>query len=73
MRQPWGMTVVAFTVKVPSKTSVAVTCKGRGCPRGTFRQRSARRRATLMTFRALKGNLRAGAKINVDLSQRPGH
>jgi hypothetical protein len=68
----WGMHVTAFTVDVQSKTSVAVTCKGRGCPRGTFRQHSKKKKGALLTFRGIKGNLRAGATINV-IYTRPGH
>jgi PKD repeat protein len=69
-RKSWGIALVEFTVKVPSKTSVAVTCKGRGCPRGTFHKRSRKKTATL-TFPKMTGNLRAGTKINVIFS-KPG-
>jgi hypothetical protein len=63
-RKSWGIRLVSFTVKTPAQTSVAVTCKGRGCPRGTFRKRTRKKAATL-TFPKLRGSLHAGAKINI--------
>jgi hypothetical protein len=63
-RKPWGISVLQFTVEVPPKTAVSVSCKGRGCPRGTFHKRSTKKGATL-GFPKLKGSLYAGAKINV--------
>jgi PKD repeat protein len=63
-RRSWGVLVVGLTVKTPAKTSVAVTCKGRGCPRGTFRKRTRKKSATL-SFPKLTGSLRAGAKVNI--------
>ena len=56
--------MVGFTLKTPAKTSVAVNCKGRGCPRGTFHKRTRKKGATL-GFPQLKANLYAGAKINI--------
>ena len=64
LRRSWGIVVVGFTIKTPAQTSVAVTCKGGGCPRGTFHKRTRKKAATL-AFPKLKGNLRAGAKINI--------
>jgi hypothetical protein len=69
-RRSWGIVVVGFNLKTPSKTSVAVTCKGRGCPRGTFRKRTRKKPATL-SFPQLAGGLRAGAKINIVFT-KPG-
>lgn len=66
----WGIVLASFTVKVPSQTSVAVSCKGRGCPRGTFRKRSKKKGARL-AFPAIHGSLRAGVKINIVFS-KPG-
>jgi large repetitive protein len=63
-RRSWGVVVVGFTIKTPAQTSVAVTCKGGGCPRGTFRKRTHKKAATL-AFSKLTGSLRAGAKINI--------
>jgi hypothetical protein len=56
--------VVSFTLKTPAKTSVAVSCKGRGCPHGTFHKRTHKKGATL-GFPQLKANLHAGAKVNI--------
>jgi hypothetical protein len=69
-RRSWGIVVVGFSLKTPAKTSVAVTCKGRGCPRGTFRKRTRTKSATL-SFPQLAGGLRAGAKINIVFT-KPG-
>jgi large repetitive protein len=63
-RRSWGVLVVGLTVKTPAKTSVAVTCRGRGCRRGTFRKRTRKKSATL-SFPKLTGSLRAGAKVNI--------
>ena len=63
-RRSWGVLVVGLTVKTPARTSVAVSCKGRGCPRGTFRKRTRKKGATLR-FPQLTGGLRAGAKVNI--------
>jgi PKD repeat protein len=63
-RKPWGILVVGFTIRTPARTSVAVSCKGRGCPRGTFRKRTGKKRTTLR-FSQLNGGLYAGAKVNV--------
>jgi PKD repeat protein len=68
-RKSWGIVVVGFTVKTPAKTSVAVSCKGKGCPRGTFRKKTGKKSATLK-FSQLNGSLRAGAKINVIFTKR---
>jgi hypothetical protein len=68
--KPWGIQLNSFTVESPAKTLITVTCKGRGCPRGAFRKRTHKKRATL-SFPAIPGNLRAGAKINV-LYATPG-
>jgi PKD repeat protein len=64
LRHSWGVDVVEFTIKTPAQTSVAVSCKGRGCPHGTFHKRTRKKAATLV-FPKLTGNLRAGAKINI--------
>jgi len=69
-RRSWGIVVVGFSLKTPSKTSVAVTCKGRGCPGGTFRKRTRTKSATL-SFPQLARGLRAGAKINIVFT-KPG-
>jgi YD repeat-containing protein len=67
-----GIAVLDFTVTVPKSTSVAVTCKGRGCPRGTFRKKSRQKKAAL-DFRQLEGRrLWGGAKINV-IFKRSGY
>ena len=71
IKRKWGIELVNFTVAVPSRTTVTVKCKGRGCPRGTFRKRSGKKKAVLR-FTKLKGNLRAGSKISIIFS-RPGH
>jgi PKD repeat protein len=63
-RHSWGIRVVSFTLKTPAKTSVAVSCKGRGCPHGTFHKRTRKKGATL-GFPQLKANLHAGAKVNI--------
>ena len=66
----WGIVLDSFAVKVPSRTSVAVTCKGGGCPRGTFHKRSKKKGAVL-SFGKVTGSLRAGAKINI-VYTKPG-
>jgi PKD repeat protein len=63
-RRSWGVLVVGLTIKTPAQTSVAVTCKGKGCPRGTFRKRTRKKSATL-SFPKLTGGLRAGARVNI--------
>jgi PKD repeat protein len=68
-RKSWGIVVVAFRVKTPAKTSVAVSCKGAGCPRGTFRKKTRKKGATF-GFSQLKGSLHAGAKINVVFAKK---
>jgi PKD repeat protein len=68
-RKSWGIVVVGFTAKTPSNTSVAVSCKGSGCPRGTFRKRTGKKGKTL-SFGQLNGGLRAGAKINVIFAKK---
>lgn len=67
----WGMSLVGFTVRVQANTSVSVACKGPGCPRGTFHQRT-KKNGGVLTFRGMKGNLRVGAKISIVFT-RPGH
>jgi PKD domain-containing protein len=64
LRHSWGVAVVGFTIKTPAQTSVAVSCKGHGCPHGTFHKRTRKKAATLV-FSKLTGNLRAGAKVNI--------
>jgi large repetitive protein len=66
----WGIVLNTFAVKVPSRTSVAVSCKGGGCPRGTFHKRSKKKRA-LLSFGKVTGSLHAGAKINI-VYTKPG-
>jgi PKD repeat protein len=68
-RRSWGVFVVGLRVKTPAQTSVAVSCKGRGCPRGTFRRRTRKKAATL-SFPKVKGGLRAGAKVNIIFAKR---
>jgi len=68
-RKSWGIVVVGFTVETPAKTSVAVSCKGKGCPRGTFRKKTGKKAATLR-FSQLNGSLRSGAKINVVFAKK---
>ncbi|MBA3262975.1 MAG: PKD domain-containing protein [Thermoleophilaceae bacterium] len=63
-RRKWGLLVVALIVRVPSKTTVRVQCKGRGCPRGKFVKRS-RKKAAALRFTKFKGSLRQGATITV--------
>ena len=70
IREPWGAKLVALIVRVPSKTAVTVSCKGRGCP-SKMRKRSRKRAATL-TFAFLKRSVRAGAKLTVTTT-RAGH
>jgi PKD repeat protein len=67
-----GVMLVSFSATVPANTSVAVTCKGGGCPRGVFHKRSKKKRGALLTFGVLEGRLSGGAKINV-IFKRPGH
>jgi hypothetical protein len=69
-RRSWGIQVVALYVSVPARTTVKVTCKGRGCPHGTFVKRSGKR-ATQLRFSKFRGFLKAGAKITV-ISSRNG-
>jgi PKD repeat protein len=71
IREDWGVRLVVLYVKVPARTTVKVTCKGRGCPSGTFTKRSKAKRAKLR-FDKLRGSVRAGAKITV-ISTRKGH
>ena len=70
-RKDWGILLTSLTVQVPSRTSVSVTCKGSGCPRGTFRKHSKKKPA-LLTFKKVKGSLHAGARINI-IFTRPGY
>jgi hypothetical protein len=70
-RRAWGIELITLIVKVPSKTTVKVTCKGRGCHRGTLTKRTKKKGAKLR-FDGLKGSVRAGAKITL-LTTRPGH
>jgi PKD domain len=70
-RREWGVLLVRLEVKVPSKTTVKVSCKGSGCPRGSFVKRSGKKGATLR-FTKLHGSLRAGAKVVV-LTTRTGY
>ena len=56
---------------MPAKTTVTVSCKGRGCPSGKMRQRSRKRAATLR-FAGVKSSVRAGAKLTV-ITTRAGH
>jgi PKD domain len=69
-RRSWGIQVVALYVSVPARTTVKVTCKGRGCPRGPFVKRSGKR-GTQLRFSKFRGFLKAGAKITV-ISSRNG-
>jgi hypothetical protein len=62
---------VVLIVRVPSKTTVTVSCKGRGCPSGKMRKRSRKRPATL-NFEGIKASVRAGAKLTV-VTSRAGH
>jgi hypothetical protein len=71
IREDWGVRLVVLYVKVPAKTTVKVSCKGKGCPRGTFVKRTKDKRAKLR-FDQLKGSVRAGAKVTV-ISTRLGH
>jgi PKD repeat protein len=67
----WGIELVALIVKVPSKTTVTVHCAGRGCPRGTFKKHTGKKKGRLV-FDKLHGSVRAGAKITI-VSARKGH
>jgi hypothetical protein len=69
-RRSWGIQVVALYVSVPARTTVKVTCKGRGCPHGRFVKRSGKK-ATQLRFTKFRGFLKAGAKITV-ISSRNG-
>jgi PKD repeat protein len=69
-RRSWGIQVVALYVSVPARTTVKVTCKGRGCPHGTFVKRS-KKKSTQLRFTNFRGLLKAGAKITV-VSSRNG-
>jgi PKD domain len=69
-RRSWGIQVVALYVHVPARTTVKLTCKGRGCPHGTFLKRS-KKRSTQLRFSKFQGFLKAGAKITV-ISSRSG-
>jgi PKD repeat protein len=69
-RRSWGVVVVGLTIKTPAQTSVAVTCKGHGCPHGTFHKRTRKKAATL-AFPKLTGGLSAGAKVNIVFT-KPG-
>jgi hypothetical protein len=69
-RRSWGIQVVALYVSVPARTTVKVTCKGRGCPHGTFVKRS-KKKSTQLRFTKFRGFLKAGAKITV-ISYRQG-
>ncbi len=71
IREPWGAKLVVLIVRVPSKTTVTVSCKGRGCPSQKMRKRSRKRPATL-NFAGVKASVRAGAKLTV-ITTRPGH
>jgi hypothetical protein len=51
---------------------VSVHCAGRGCPRGTFRKHTGKKKAGRLVFDKLRGSVRAGAKITV-VSKRTGH
>jgi hypothetical protein len=67
----WGIELGVLLVKVPSKTTVAVKCTGRGCPHGTFKKRTKKKAGTLI-FDKLRGSVRAGARITV-VTTRTGH
>jgi PKD repeat protein len=67
-----GIAVLDFTVTVPKSTSVAVTCKGSGCPRGTFRKKARKKKAALGFPQLEDRRLGGGAKINV-IFKRPGY
>jgi PKD repeat protein len=67
-----GITLLSLTVKVPSNTSVAVSCKGGGCPRGTFHKHSKKKRSARLTFGQFAGKFSGGAKISV-IFKRPGY
>ena len=69
-RRSWGIQVVALYVSVPARTTVKVTCKGRGCPHGTFVKRS-KKKSTQLRFTRFRGFVKAGAKITV-ISSRNG-
>jgi large repetitive protein len=71
IRESWGIRLVILVVKVPAKTTVSVTCKGQGCPKGKFTKRS-RKNAAQLRFTKLQGSVRAGAKITV-VTKRAGH
>jgi PKD repeat protein len=72
VKRSWGVELVVLIVKVPSKTTVKVSCNGRGCPRGTLKKRSKSKKGAVLRFTGLKGSVRAGAKISV-VTTRPGH
>jgi hypothetical protein len=69
-RRSWGIQVVALYVSVPARTTVKITCKGRGCPHGTFVKRS-KKKSTQLRFTRFHGFVKAGAKITV-ISSRNG-
>jgi hypothetical protein len=67
----WGIVLNTFTVAVPSRTKVAVTCRGGGCPKGTYRKSSKSKKA-LLRFPKVERSLRAGARISIVFT-RPGY
>jgi hypothetical protein len=70
--RPRGIMLVDLTITIPKNTSLAVTCKGSGCPRGTFRRHSKKTKGARFTFGQLERRLGAGARITV-IFKRPGY
>ena len=64
--------LVDLTITIPKDTSLAVSCKGSGCPRGTFRRHSKKTKGARFTFGQLERRLGAGARITV-IFKRPGY
>ena len=60
IRENWGIRLVILVVKVPAKTTVSVTCKGRGA-HVAFTKRT-RKKAGQLRFTKLRGSVRAGGR-----------
>jgi hypothetical protein len=70
--RPGGIRLVALIVVVPANTFVTVSCKGSGCPKGSFRKHSKKKKRGRLVFTQLRRNLNAGARIDI-VFRRPGY
>ena len=59
-----GAVITLLSVRAPRGARVAISCKGRGCPK-----RVRARTATLVRFPTVNGHLRAGAVIEVRVTK----